>query len=596
MIEQSERLLSVTEVSQRLGVSTKTVRAWCREGACRPSSWAGAGGSIPRAPVTWLAETRSAKGATRTVEGHAAVFGRPALIGGSFREQIAPGAFRKALRAGKDVPLVYGHDQDKLLASTKNGSLTITEDSRGLKIRATITGTSLGDDVVTLVREGLADRMSFAFSIADDGEEWRHGADGVPERTIREVAGLFDVSIVTTPAYDDAEVALAEARDAISARAARIAGTRPRVTSVRARSVYGPDARHSFWRDKVTVAAADEQNNRAAQSGVPWGVGGGGERGIPDPVHGGLKEARERLATVEARDSTTATGSLGNMLGASTGATPGFIADAYSLAVRSRAALASALPQADLPKGADKVRSMRLATGAGAAVQATQNTAPAEVDATSAIVESPIATIASMLDVSQQLIDFAPSGGELDLVLAQEMGRAMGGTLERQVFVGSGTSGEMRGFFALAGTTTVIATGATTFSTVWGGLMDARRQHQVAFGAPADLLVMHPRRQSMIDFAGTLAAPLSWGVDRRILSDEVPTDRWTGGTNDALLYLSTEEIALYSNPVSHMVSFDQAGSSNLTVRLVSYQFAALHPKQPLAVTHLGGTLSAPSFP
>ena len=51
------------------------------------------------------------------------------------------------------------------MASTRNGSLELAEDSRGLLVRGTITGTSTGDDVLQLVREGLADRMSFAFTV-----------------------------------------------------------------------------------------------------------------------------------------------------------------------------------------------------------------------------------------------------------------------------------------------------------------------------------------------------------------------------------------------------------------------------------------------
>jgi hypothetical protein len=40
---------------------------------------------------------------------------------------------------------------------------------------------------------------------------------------------------------------------------------------------------------------------------------------------------------------------------------------------------------------------------------------------------------------------------------------------------------------------------------------------------------------------------------------------------------------------------DYAGAANMTVRLMAHQYAALHVSQPAAVTHIAGTLSAPSF-
>jgi hypothetical protein len=54
-------------------------------------------------------------------------------------------------------------------------------------------------------------------------------------------------------------------------------------------------------------------------------------------------------------------------------------------------------------------------------------------------------------------------------------------------------------------------------------------------------------------------------------------------------------MALHSSPVGFRVAIDQAGSGALTVRFVAHQFAGLHVRQPAAVTHIAGTLSAPTF-
>jgi hypothetical protein len=340
----------------------------------------------------------------------------------------------------------------------------------------------------------------------------------------------------------------------------------------------------------VTVESAKVAAGRAVMNGLspahqPY-------VGQSDHEH----EARKRLASVEARDSTTASGSLDGMLGASTGSTPGFIAELFALACRSRAVVASALPQLPIPDGSTTIRTARLTAGAGAGVQATQNTAATEADPTTAIVESPIATIASLVDFSYQSLDWSPPGGRFDELMAAEMGRALGGTLESQLFSGTGTNGQMKGFFATGGTTTVTVTAnPVTFPTFWAAALDARRQHAVAFGAPPDMLAWHPRRSAWVDYAGTLAAPLRWGIDQRLESDEFPTTRWTGSTNDAVLMLSTEEMALHSAPVQFVLAFDQAGSGVGTARLVAHQYAGLHIRQPLAVSHVAGTLSAPSF-
>jgi hypothetical protein len=179
---------------------------------------------------------------------------------------------------------------------------------------------------------------------------------------------------------------------------------------------------------------------------------------------------------------------------------------------------------------------------------------------------------------------------------AQELGRQLGGTLEDEVFIGTGANGRMKGFFAQAGTTSVNAVGASTFASTWGALMEARRQHHVAYGAPADMLVLHPRREVFFDFAGTLAAHFNYGIDRRVVSAEFPVNRGAGGTNGAALLFSTGEMALHSAPVQFQAAVDQTGSAALTVRYTAYQFAGLHVRAPLSVSHAGGTWATPTFP
>lgn len=138
-----------------------------------------------------------------TVEGYAAVFNQEADIGGMFREKIAPGAFTDAI-GRDDVVFLINHD-GLPLARTRSGTLQLEQDDHGLKMRTTLDP----DDpdvrsIVGKMKRGDLDKMSFAF--APEVQEWDDSGD-MPVRTIRQAA-LYDVSIVTSPAYDGTEIGL----------------------------------------------------------------------------------------------------------------------------------------------------------------------------------------------------------------------------------------------------------------------------------------------------------------------------------------------------------------------------------------------------
>lgn len=138
-----------------------------------------------------------------TVEGYAAVFNEIADIGGMFREVIAPGAFTEAI-GRDDVVFLINHD-GLPLARTRSGTLELSEDKRGLKMRTVLDPED--PDVKSIagkMKRGDLDKMSFAF--LPEIQEWDDSGD-VPLRTIKKAA-LYDVSIVTTPAYDGTEIGL----------------------------------------------------------------------------------------------------------------------------------------------------------------------------------------------------------------------------------------------------------------------------------------------------------------------------------------------------------------------------------------------------
>lgn len=140
--------------------------------------------------------------------GHAAVFNREVNIAGVFREEIAPGAFKKTLADGADVRHLFNHNVDRVLARTKNNTLDLSEDKEGLAFEARLnTDDPEAMSVAAKVERGDVDQSSFAFKPIRD--EWDEEPDdgGIPKRRILEVK-LFDTSTVTFPAYEDAETFL----------------------------------------------------------------------------------------------------------------------------------------------------------------------------------------------------------------------------------------------------------------------------------------------------------------------------------------------------------------------------------------------------
>jgi hypothetical protein len=135
------------------------------------------------------------------LEGYALVFNQETLIGDEtygFIEEISPSALGETKM--KDVAMKYNHmDSFLIIARTKNKSLELTIDHIGLKVRAELLDTSHNQDIYKMVRSGLLDKMSFAFTV--DEQVWNREGD-IPKRTITKIERLYDVSVVDTPAYD----------------------------------------------------------------------------------------------------------------------------------------------------------------------------------------------------------------------------------------------------------------------------------------------------------------------------------------------------------------------------------------------------------
>ena len=133
-----------------------------------------------------------------------------------FIEQIAPGAFKRSLKSGREVRMFNNHNTDQVLATTRNNSLVLTEDDRGLRVDAKLPDTTLGRDLSTLIADGTVHSMSFGFSVPQGGDSW--SADG-SSRVLREIV-LHEVSVVQGfPAYPDTAGATVRTADDVAASA-----------------------------------------------------------------------------------------------------------------------------------------------------------------------------------------------------------------------------------------------------------------------------------------------------------------------------------------------------------------------------------------
>ena len=123
---------------------------------------------------------------------------------GGFVEILRPGLFKRSLESKRDVIANLDHDNTKILARTKADNLRLSEDSIGLRFEMDIPNTTVGKDTAENIKNGNLRGASFAFiPIKENFRE-------EPDRLIRELldVDLFDVSVVTTPVYEQTEVSL----------------------------------------------------------------------------------------------------------------------------------------------------------------------------------------------------------------------------------------------------------------------------------------------------------------------------------------------------------------------------------------------------
>lgn len=162
---------------------------------------------------TTTIELRQLENEQEVIEGYALKFERWSNTHGQFyrfREKLTRSCLDEADMS--NVVALFNHDKSQILGRT-GANVELEIDSIGLKFRIKPTNTTLSRDLIENIRAGVINQCSFAFTVAreDGAEMWEENEEtDVYERTINKIDRLYDVSVVTTPAYPDTEVVVGE--------------------------------------------------------------------------------------------------------------------------------------------------------------------------------------------------------------------------------------------------------------------------------------------------------------------------------------------------------------------------------------------------
>ena len=150
------------------------------------------------------------------VQGYAAMFGNEEVMyeydGIQYKEVIDSKAFNGADM--QNVVMNYNHS-GKPVARTKNNTLSLFVDDVGLLVNADLSGTEEARKLYEEIKGGYIDKMSFAFTVHPEGEEYNQQTH---TRKITGIKRLFDVAAVDIPAYESTSI---EARSFFEAEAGR---------------------------------------------------------------------------------------------------------------------------------------------------------------------------------------------------------------------------------------------------------------------------------------------------------------------------------------------------------------------------------------
>jgi len=146
----------------------------------------------------------------KIVVGYASTFDKPYMLfsgeGWEYWETVDRTAFDETDMS--DVIMQYDH-AGRVFARTRNNTLEVEPDDKGLFIKADLGGTEIGRALYEEIAGGYTDRMSFGFTVKSDSEDREKDEEtGITRYTrhIKSVGKLYDVSAVSLPANDGTSI------------------------------------------------------------------------------------------------------------------------------------------------------------------------------------------------------------------------------------------------------------------------------------------------------------------------------------------------------------------------------------------------------
>lgn len=130
------------------------------------------------------------------IKGYAIVFNKLSEDLGGFREQVDPGACTETIKSD-DIRAAFNHDPNYILGRNKAGTLKLDSDEKGIHFEIDPPDTQWCRDLQVSIKRGDINQCSFKFQTIKDS--WEEKAKSII-RTLLSLK-LFDISIVTYPAY-----------------------------------------------------------------------------------------------------------------------------------------------------------------------------------------------------------------------------------------------------------------------------------------------------------------------------------------------------------------------------------------------------------
>lgn len=143
---------------------------------------------------------------TTDFTGYASVFGGV----DSYGDTIHPGAFTKAVGAGREVKMYFNHGWKQFQLPI--GKMTVVEDERGLLVKSAefTRGLRMADEVALALQHRTVSGLSIGYRVASDGFKSKGAGQG---RDIYRIDFLKEVSVVDWPADEAAQISMKAAID-----------------------------------------------------------------------------------------------------------------------------------------------------------------------------------------------------------------------------------------------------------------------------------------------------------------------------------------------------------------------------------------------